>query len=109
MVLISSYETKIGETSTFHRYGHKLVTEVLLPVSIVKSVNLLLRRDLLKYSGKCRIEEIPSKVLERAHLKHSNRRKTGSQFGIDLGITVRCPGHFRHGKLHGFHMNSNRK
>ena len=33
----------------------------------------LLRRELLKYLRIYQIEGIPPKVLERAHLKHSNR------------------------------------
>ena len=68
----------------------------------------LLRRELLEDLRKYQIEGIPPKVLESAHLKHSNRERHARKEGVDIGVTGRCPGHFHHGKLHDY-IASNRK
>ena len=34
---------------------------------------LLLRREVLKYLGKCQIKVIPPQILEMSHLKHLNQ------------------------------------
>ena len=53
----------------------------------------------MKKLGKCGIEEIPPKVLERS------RREEG----VDLGVTLKIPGHFCNGRPHDVFIVSKRK